>query len=60
MWYILEDVFIANTRNRNGEVYDFVRYTKVRDVDKMLKALNNVCFGQYCVCAVLAGFDRKL
>ena len=25
----------------------------------MLKALNNVCFGQYCVRAVLARFDRK-
>ena len=56
---ILEDVFVANNRNRNGEVYGFVRFAKVRDVDKLLKALNNVCFGQYCVCAVLARFDRK-
>jgi len=57
---ILEEVFVANTRNRNGEVYGFVRYAKVRDVDKLLKALNNVCFGQYCVCVVLARFDRKV
>ena len=56
---ILEDVFVANTRNRNGEVYGFVRYAKVRDVDNLLKAVNNVCFGQYCVRAVLARFDRK-
>jgi hypothetical protein len=42
------------------EVYGFVRYAKVRDVDKLLKALNNVCFGQYCVRAVLARFDRKV
>jgi len=57
---ILEQVFVANTRNRNGEVYGFVRYAKVRDVDKLMKALNNVCFGNYCVCAVLARFDRKV
>jgi len=50
---------VANNRNRNGEVYGFVRYAKVRDVDKLLKAVNNVCFGQYCVRAVLARFDRK-
>jgi hypothetical protein len=56
---ILEDVFVSNNRNRNGDVYGFVRYAKVRDVDKLLKALNNVCFSQYCVRAVLARFDRK-
>lgn len=56
---ILEDVFIANNRNRSGEVYGFVCYAKVQDVDKLLKAVNNVCFGQYCVRAVLARFDRK-
>ena len=57
---ILEEVFVANNRNRNSEVYGFVRYAKVRDVDKLLKALNNVCFGQYCVRVVLARFDRKV
>ena len=31
----------------------------MRDVDKLLKALNNICFGQYCLRAVLARFDRK-
>lgn len=56
---ILEDVFVANNRNTNGEVYGFVRYAKVRDVDKLLKSLNTVCFGQYCVCVVLARFDKK-
>lgn len=50
---------MANNRNRNGEVYGFVRYAKVRNVDKLLKALNNICFGQYRVRAVLARFDRK-
>jgi len=50
---------VANNRNVNGEVYGFVRYAKVCDVDKMLKVLNNVCFGQYHVRVVLARFDRK-
>jgi len=50
---------VANNRNKNGEVYGFVRYAKVRDVDKLLKVLNNICFGQYCVRAMLARFDRK-
>jgi len=37
-----------------------VCYAKVRDVDKILKALNNVCFGQYNVCAKLPRFDKKV
>lgn len=57
---MLEEVFVANNRNRFGQVFGFVRYAKVRDVDKLLKALNNVCFGQYRVNAVLARFDRKV
>jgi len=57
---ILEDVFVANKRNINGKVFGFVCYAKVRDVDKLLKALNNVCFGHYNVCAKLARFDKKV
>jgi len=33
---------VAGKRNVNGDVYDFVRYRNVRDVDKLLKAVNNV------------------
>lgn len=57
---ILEDVFVASNINLNGEVYGFVQYAKVRDVDKLLKALNNVCFGQFHVRAKLARFDKRL
>ena len=56
---MLEDVFVANNRNKNGDVYGFVRYAKVRDVNKLLKAVNSVSFGQYCICVVLARSDRK-
>lgn len=42
---ILEDVFVAPNRNMNGDIYGFVHFANVCDVDKLLKALNNVCFG---------------
>jgi len=42
---ILEDVYLARKRNVNGGLFGFVRFCKVRDVDKLLKALNNVWFG---------------
>lgn len=57
---ILEDVFVASNTNMNGDVYGFVRYAKVRDVDKLLKALNNVYFGHYHVRAKLARFDKMV
>ena len=50
---------IGSNKNMNGDVYGFVRYSKVRDVDKLLKALNNVYFGQYHVCTKLARFDKR-
>jgi len=50
---------VANKRNVNGDVYGFVRYAKVHDKNKLLKALINVCFGQYNVRDMLARFDKK-
>lgn len=55
---IMEDVYLARKRNVNGGVFGFVRYGKVRDVDKLLKALNNVWFGDCKVVAKVASFDR--
>jgi len=57
---ILEEVFVARNRNVNGEVYGFVRYAKVSDMIKLLKALNNVSFGQFHVCAKLERFDKRV
>jgi len=57
---ILEDVFVASKRNVNGDVYDFGQYYKVRDVDKLLKVVNNVFFGQYRVHAILDRFDKSV
>jgi len=55
---IMEDVYLARKRNVNGGVFGFVRYCKVRDVDKLLRALNNVWFGDCKVVAKVASFDR--
>ena len=49
---------MAKKRNVNGGVFGFVRYGNVRDVEKLLKALNNVWFGDYRVVAKVASFDR--
>jgi len=55
---IMEDVYLARKRNVNGGAFGFVRYCKVRDVEKLLKALNNVWFRDWRVVAKVASFDR--
>ena len=55
---IMDDVYLARKRNVNGGMFGFVRYCKVKDVDKLLKALNNVWFGDCKVVAKVASFDR--
>ncbi|GAU38018.1 hypothetical protein TSUD_395770 [Trifolium subterraneum] len=56
---ILEDIYVANKRNIHGEVYGFAKFSNVKNVHKLAKALNEVCFGNYRVHASLARFDRK-
>jgi len=51
-------MYLARKQNVNGGVFGFVWYCKVRDVDKLLKALNNVRFGDLKVVAKVASFDR--
>jgi len=55
---MMKDVYLAKKRNLNGGVFGFVRYGNVKDVKKLLKALNNVWFGDYRVVAKVASFDR--
>ncbi|PNX76677.1 hypothetical protein L195_g032634, partial [Trifolium pratense] len=55
---MLEDVFVAKKTNRYGEPYGFVKFSNVKDVSKLTKALNAVCFGQYRVKASVALFNR--
>ncbi|KEH26340.1 hypothetical protein MTR_6g453110 [Medicago truncatula] len=55
---LLEEVVVPSRRNANEEVYGFVRFSKVMDVSKLLKALNAVCFGSFRVREKVARFDR--
>ncbi|CAJ2673457.1 unnamed protein product [Trifolium pratense] len=55
---MLEDVYLAKKTNRYGEPYGFVKFSNVKDVSKMMKALNAVWFGHYRVRASVAMFDR--
>ena len=54
----MEDVYLALKRNVNGGVFGFVRHGNVKDNDKLLKAVNNVWFGDWRVVAKVATFDR--
>ncbi|PNX77214.1 putative sulfate transporter [Trifolium pratense] len=56
---ILEDVFVAKKRNRYGQPYGFVKFSNVKNVSKMTNALNNVWFGNFCVKASVAMFERN-
>ena len=55
---MLEEVFVPNKLNMYGEAYGFVRFSNVRDVDKLLRAVNNVYFGHMRVKASLARFHK--
>jgi len=55
---ILEDVVVPSKRNIHGKIYGFVRFSKVRDLGKLLKAVNAVWFGNFRVNARVAQFDR--
>ncbi|KAK2427387.1 heterogeneous nuclear ribonucleoprotein A0 [Trifolium repens] len=55
---ILEDVYVARKRNKRGQPYGFVRFSNVRDITKLTKALNAVSFGDFRIRARVARFDR--
>lgn len=55
---MLEEVVVPNRCNVHGEHYGFVRYSNVRDVCKLLKVVNAVCFGNFKIKAKVANFDK--
>ena len=57
---MLEEVVVPSKRNANGEVYGFVRFANVCNVSKLLKAVNDVSFGQFRIRAKVARFDRSV
>jgi hypothetical protein len=56
---MLEDVYVPRKRNALGAPYDFIRFSNVRDVSKLSKALNAVYFGHFRVNAKVASFNRS-
>ncbi|GAU30400.1 hypothetical protein TSUD_364460 [Trifolium subterraneum] len=56
---MLEDVYVAKKLNNFGAPYGFVKFSNVRDVNKLSKALNAVYFSHFRVRARLARFDRN-
>jgi hypothetical protein len=55
---ILSDIYVARHLNARGQVYGFVRYSNVKNRDKLGQALNNIWIGDYRVWARVARFDR--
>jgi hypothetical protein len=55
---ILEKVYVAKKRNVHGQKYGFVRFSKVKDVSKLLLAINDIHFGQFRIWARVARFDK--
>ncbi|MCH84604.1 sulfate transporter, partial [Trifolium medium] len=55
---MLEDVYVPKKRNKHGAPFGFVKFSNVRDVTKLTKALNDVWFGHFRVRARVASFDR--
>jgi len=55
---MLDEVVVPRKCNALGEVYGFVKFSNVRDVHKLLKAVNVVWFGNWRVQARVARFDN--
>jgi hypothetical protein len=56
---ILEDIYVARKHNKQGQPYGFVKFSNVRNISKLTKALNAVSFGHFCVRASVERFDRS-
>ncbi|GAU19085.1 hypothetical protein TSUD_79070 [Trifolium subterraneum] len=57
---MLEDVYVAKKLNKFGAPYGFIKFSNVRDVNKLSKALNVVYFGHFRVRARVERFDRNV
>jgi len=55
---MLSDVYIAKKQNYRGQVYGFLRFLNVKNIDKLAIALNNVWIGQCRIWAREARFDK--
>lgn len=55
---ILSDVYVARQLNSRGQVYGFVRFLYMRNIDKLAHALNNAWISDHRFWAREARFDR--
>jgi hypothetical protein len=56
---ILENVYVPMKRNVSGHRYRFARFSNVRDVTKLLHAINDISFDQFRIRAKVARFDKS-
>jgi len=55
---ILSDIYLSRFHNVHGQRFGFAKFLKVRDVEKLKKALNNVFFWDLRLFANVAKYDR--
>ncbi|GAU10368.1 hypothetical protein TSUD_422760, partial [Trifolium subterraneum] len=55
---ILDDMYVSRYRNNQGFRFGFAKFLKVRDVEKLRKALNTVQFWDLRLFANVAKYDR--
>jgi len=55
---IRDDVYMAPRFNARGQAYGFLQFLKVKDVEKIVQAFNNVWFGDFRIWAKVARFKR--
>ena len=55
---IVSDVYLSRFRNVRGQRFGFAKFLKVRDIDKLKKAIKNVFFRDFRLFANVAKFDR--
>jgi len=55
---MLSDVYVARYQNVREQVFGFVRFVNVKNIEKLSQTLNNVWIGQCLIWAREARFDR--
>lgn len=55
----LADVYIARKRDKYGGLFAFARYSKVKNIEKMVKALNTIQIGGKRCFAKVARFGKE-
>ncbi|XP_035834168.1 serine/arginine-rich splicing factor 12-like [Helianthus annuus] len=55
----LSDVYFPRKRDLKGKRFAFARFKKIRDISKLVQALNNVWFGDKRVKANVSKFQRE-